>query len=42
MSASEPLMTRRNVLEDIRTRVARLLWDQRGGYLPTGHAVSGV
>ena len=42
MSASEPLVTHRNALDGIRTGVALLLQEERGGNLPTGHAVPGV
>ena len=42
MSASEPLVTHRNALGDIRTGVALLLQEECGGNLPTGHAVPGV
>jgi hypothetical protein len=35
-------VTHRNALGGIRTGVALLLQEERGGNLPTGHAVSGV
>jgi hypothetical protein len=39
---SEPPMRRRNRIGDIETRVPLLPWEQPGGYLFTGLAVSGV
>jgi hypothetical protein len=41
-SASEPLMKRRNKLGDIKTRESFRLWDESGGCLLIGQAVSGV
>jgi hypothetical protein len=41
-SASEPLMRRRKRIGDIETRVESLLWDEPGGCLSIGQAVSGV
>jgi hypothetical protein len=41
-SASEPLMKRRNNLGDIETRESFRLWDESGGCLLIGQAVSGV
>ena len=42
-SASEPLMTRRKgPIDDIETRPERTAWDEPGGSLLTGQAVSGV
>ena len=42
MSASKPLGTRRKAMDDIKTRLAPLAWDEHGGELLTGHVVSGV
>ena len=42
MSESEPRMTRRNVKDGIKTRVASRSWDKLGRYLLTVRAVSGV
>ncbi len=43
MSESEPRVTRRNFARDgIKTRVASRSWDELGGFLLTGRAVSGV
>jgi hypothetical protein len=39
---SEPLMTRRNGKDDIKTGVEPDPWDEPGGCLPIGQAVSGV
>lgn len=41
-SESEPLMRRRKRIGDIETRVESLLWDEPGGCLLIGQAVSGV
>ena len=41
-SESEPLMRRRKRIGDIETRVESLLWDESGGCLLIGQAVSGV
>jgi hypothetical protein len=41
-SANEPSMTHRKRLVDIETGVARVLREEHGGNLLTGHAVSGV
>jgi hypothetical protein len=42
-SANEPLMTHRNqTLDGTKTGVARLLREQHGSDLLTGHVVSGV
>jgi hypothetical protein len=41
-SASKPLMTHRNFVTDIETGAVSLFQEERGGNLPTGHAVSGV
>jgi hypothetical protein len=41
-SASEPLMKRRNNLGDIKTRESFRPWDESGGCLLIGQAVSGV
>ena len=41
-SESEPLKTRRKVLDDIKTRLCALAWDEPGGDLFTAQAVSGV
>jgi hypothetical protein len=41
-SASEPLMRRRKRIGDIETRVESLLWDEPGGCMSIGQAVSGV
>ncbi len=42
MSESEPRVTCRNVMNDIKTRVASRSWDKLGGYLFTDQAVSGI
>ena len=42
MSASEPRLTCRNVEDDIKTRGASRLWDERGRDLLTGRVVSGI
>ena len=39
---SEPLMTCRNSMDDIKTRVLLLPWDKSGGDLLTALAVSGT
>ena len=41
-SANEPLMTHRKFIVGIKTGVATLAREKHGGYLLTGHAVSGV
>jgi hypothetical protein len=41
-NVSEPLMTRRNGKDDIETGVELEPWDEPGGCLPIGQAVSGV
>jgi hypothetical protein len=42
MSANEPLMKHRKSLDDIKTRVSDVFWDEHGRNLFTDHAVSGV
>jgi len=39
---SKPLMTCRNLLDDIKTRFAILAWDKPGGSLLTAQTVSGM
>jgi hypothetical protein len=39
---SEPLLTRRNGKDDIKTRAEAESWDEPGGCLLIGQAVSGV
>ena len=41
-NANEPLMTHRNSMDDIKTGVALVLREQRGGNLLTDHVMSGV
>ena len=41
-SASEPLMKRRKQIGDIETRASFVSWDESGGCLLIGQAVSGV
>ena len=41
-SGSESLMTHRNIMDDIKTGVDVLLWDECGRDLLTDHTVSGV
>jgi hypothetical protein len=41
-SASEPLMTCRNRIDDIETGLGMAARDEPGGSLPTGQAVSGM
>ena len=42
-NASDPLMKRRKRVEmTSKTRVGPLSWEEHGGYLLTGYAVSGV
>jgi hypothetical protein len=42
-SESDPLMTcRKGPIDDIETRPERTAWDEPGGSLPTGQAVSGM
>lgn len=41
-SESEPLLTCRNALDDIKTRASFWAWDKSGGDLPTAQAVSGM
>jgi hypothetical protein len=42
MSASYPLDEASKRLDDTKTGVFTLLWEQHGRYLLTGHVVSGV
>ena len=42
MSVNDPLIKRRKMKDDTKTRVSTLSWEQHGGYLLTVHAVSGV
>jgi hypothetical protein len=39
---SEPPLTCRNELDDIKTRLATLAWDESGGSLSTAQTVSGM
>jgi len=41
-NVSEPWMTCRNALDDIKTKLAFLAWDEPGGSLLTGQVVSGI
>jgi len=41
-NASEPLITCRKPLDVIETRCADIIWEERGGSLPTAHAVTGI
>lgn len=41
-SETEPLLTCRNALGDIRTGIGRRSWDKSGGNLFTGPSVSGM
>ena len=41
-SASKPLVTHRKLVTGIKTGAVPLFQEERGGNLPTGHAVSGV
>jgi len=42
MSANDPLRKRRKDLDDTKTRVSLVSWEQHGRDLLTGHAGSGV
>jgi hypothetical protein len=42
MSANDPLMKHRKVLDDTKTGVFEVSWEKHGRYLLTIHAVSGV
>jgi hypothetical protein len=42
MSANDPLRKRRKDLDDTKTRVSPVSWEQHGRYLLTVHAGSGV
>ena len=42
MSANDPLIKRRKGLDDTKTRISTLSWEQHGRDLLTGHAGSGV
>ncbi len=42
MSANDPLIKRRKAVDDTKTRVSILSWEQHGRDLLTGHAGSGV
>ena len=42
MSVSEPLWKHRNTRDDIKTEASTLLREEYGGYLLTGHTMSGV
>ena len=41
-NASEPLMTCRKPIDDIKTEVSSMPREQPGGNLPTAQAVSGI
>ena len=41
-NASEPLLTRRDVENVVKTRGCSFLWDKSVGYLGTGQAAAGV
>ncbi len=41
-NVSEPWMTCRNALDDIKTKLVFLAWDESGGSLLTGQVVSGI
>jgi transposase len=41
-SASKPSLTRRNALDSVKTRGARILWDKSAGYLVIGQMAAGV
>ena len=42
LNASEPLMRRRNELDDVKTKVPDQSWEESGGHLFTVQAASGV
>jgi hypothetical protein len=41
-SASKPSLTRRNALDAVKTRGARILWDKSAGYLVIGQMAAGI